>query len=1635
MDSIVFFDTEIEYGSGRVLDIGGVRDDGSIFHSCSKAEFARFIDGAKYICGHNIINHDLKYMQDILDEPGSRMYIDTLHLSPLLFPAKPYHRLLKDDKLQTDEPNNPLNDSIKARDLFHDEAAAFRQTDEMLQRIFYCLLGDKKEFASFFEYIGYNGNAPKAIAADAEKAIRSRFHNLICYGADLGRLIEEYPIELAYSLALINTRNRYSITPPWVLRSYPAVEKVMFLLRNNPCLMGCDYCNEALDINKGLKRFFGFDSYRTYAGEPLQERAVRAAVMNKSLLAVFPTGGGKSVTFQVPALMSGANSKGLTVVISPLQSLMKDQVDNLEKADITEAVTINGLLDPIERSKSFERVEDGSASILYISPESLRSKSIERLLLGRNMVRFVIDEAHCFSAWGQDFRVDYLYIGDFIKAYQEKKNLEQSIPVSCFTATAKQKVIEDIRDYFRNKLNLELEVFTSEAARSNLHYKVFHKNSDEEKYNTLRDLLDEKKCPTIVYVSRTRRAYMLAARLTEDGYEARPYHGKMDKREKTENQEAFMRGDVRIMVATSAFGMGVDKKDVGMVIHYEISDSLENYVQEAGRAGRDEKISADCYVLFNDEDLSKHFILLNQTKLSLQEIQQVWKAIKEITRLRSRVSQSALEIARKAGWDDNVTEIETRVTTAIAALEDAGYIRRGQNMPRPYANSILVRNAEEAINRINDSGRFDFKQKQKAVRIIKNLIASRSRKNPSNEEAESRIDYISDRLGIVKEEVIQIVNLLREEGILADARDLVAFIKKKESKNRSLGILNSHMKLERFLLDAMEEKGEERVFHIKELNSKAEQYGCEDTSPAMIKTILNFWAIKNYIKRQFTESSRNHVKVVCMIDREILDAKITKRHELAQFILDYLFEKSSRDNTDEDDKASTAATAVMKAKQAEDASGAARQEEAAVEFSVLELKGAFEKRLTLFCAKAAVDDVEDALFYLSRIDALNIEGGFMVVYNAMSIERLEADNRKRYKVEDYQKLKQYYENKVQQIHIVGEYARKMLSDYKDALQFVNDYFRLNYSSFLSKYFKGSRQNEIKRNITPEKFRQLFGELSPSQLKIINDSQSKLIVVAAGPGSGKTRVLVHKLASLLLMEDVKHEQLLMVTFSRAAATEFKKRLLKLIGNAAAFVEIKTFHSYCFDLLGRVGTLEKSDDIIRETVRKIRNGEVEANRITKAVLVIDEAQDMDADEYELINALMEHNEEMRVIAVGDDDQNIYSFRGSKSEYMGRLITERGAVLYELVENYRSKSNLVDFTNQYVRRMNNRLKSTPIVAMQGDYGIIRLVRYKSSNMVTPFVDAILKAELSGTTCAMTNTNDEAMEVAGLLLKHGMPAKLIQTNESFSLYNLLEIRCFFHFINASEDVYIISGDAWGRAKRRLADSFAKSPNLELCMGLINSFEAANPIQKYRSDLEIFIRESRIEDFYKEETDTIFVSTMHKAKGREFDNVFLMLNMQNDGTDDVKRLLYVAMTRAKSNLEVHYNGNYLNALQAENLTKMADSALYQPPAELAKQLTHKDIWLDNFIACQSAVKQVACGDELIVDGCCCRNLKGQEVVRFSKGFAGTIEYMKDRNYAPMSAIARYIVLWRKEDSEQEIRIILPELTFAAVIPAVKDQL
>ena len=1618
--NIAFVDTEVGLKDHKIQDIGALRDDGATFHQASQTALNQFLQEGKvdYICGHNLIHHDAHYLH------LNGILIDTLYLSPLLFPKRPYHHLVKDDKLMSEQMNNPVNDCEKAKELLMDEIAAWNLLSENKRKIFTLLLQHEEEFRGFLMYVGTIET--DETTTDVSELILSEYKNHICAHADIPALAAQSPCGLAYALALIGTDDYQSVTPGWVLHNYPEVEHFIYVLCHTQCADGCEYCNHMLDIHYNLKQLFGYDAFRTYDGEPLQEQASQAAVDGKSLLAIFPTGGGKSLTFQLPALMDGRTVHGLTVVISPLQSLMKDQVDNLADRGFTDAVTINGLLDPISRSLAIERVLSGDATLLYIAPEMLRSNTIERILMARHVVRFVIDEAHCFSAWGQDFRVDYLYIGKFIKKYQEHKfgkdAMERNhgrtqIPVSCFTATAKQKVVQDICDYFKSWLGTDLQLFASSASRTNLHYSVIHVDSDGNKYNLLRSLVEKTDCPTIIYVSRTKRTRELAQKLTRDGISALPYNGKMDADEKVHNQEAFMSDKVRIIVATSAFGMGVDKSDVGLVIHYDISDSLENYVQEAGRAGRDPHLNAKCYVLYSDEDLDKHFVLLNQTKLSISEIQQVWKAIKVLTKQRPHVSCSALEIARQAGWDNSVSDIETRVRTALSALEQSGYIERGNNIPHVYATGITVKNMDEARLRLTESPLFSKDEMQNAIRIIKSLITQKHIAKAQDSEAESRIDYLADILGLSKRDVISSVERMRQEGILADTRDISAYLQDiSDNQRKPQQMLENFAKLEKYILEHIPDESLQITY--KQLNDNAVHDGINTSTEKQIRTLLYFLVVKGYTHKK--EDGSHNLVITRDKDIETIIKRFERRIEVCRFIIERLYSLVKENDS----------------------------EEKPLQFSVVELLNDLKSNhQSLFSdfSSLQLEDVEEALLYLSKIGAMKLEGGFLVLYNAMAIKRTK-ELRLRYKQEDYRMLNEFYKQKIQQIHIVGEYANLMVRDYNAALQYVQDYFQMDYHRFISKYFKGNREAEIERNVTPSKYRKLFGMLSKRQKDIIDDHESRCIVVAAGPGSGKTRVLVHKLASLLLLEDVKHEQLLMLTFSRAAATEFKQRLMQLIGNAAHFVEIKTFHSYCFDLLGRVGNLDEAGDVVKQAAEMIKNGEVEPNRISKTVLVIDEAQDMSKDDYALVTALMKANEEMRVIAVGDDDQNIYEFRGSNSLYLYELAQTEHSRFFEMTENYRSFRHIVEAANDFARNIRQRIKSAPIISMSQEDGEVRIVKHpyeiqeKRVYMYQPILEDVIRLQTSNnqkatdgssdkkneTISILTQTNEEAVIMLALLHSHGIKAKLVQSMDGLRFWNLAEVRYFLKKIDQSlkeTKSPIIPDDIWETAKHQTYQKYASSLALQYLHRSLQIFEQTNRA-KYYSDLKEFVFESSVEDFCDITESDIVVSTIHKAKGHEFDHVLMLITHPEHPTDEILRRYYVGMTRAKQTLTIHTNGNLFDTLHTAQ--HLYDTQAYDEPNEIVLQLSHKDVNLGFSKPHKDTILSLRSGMPLTYhDHCLCLPSTSKDIAQFSIKMNEKIGKWELKGYKITTAKIRFIVAWKSKAApkdEKESAIVLADL-------------
>ena len=248
---------------------------------------------------------------------------------------------------------------------------------------------------------------------------------------------------------------------------------------------------------------------------------------------------------------------------------------------------------------------------------------------------------------------------------------------------------------------------------------------------------------------------------------------------------------------------------------------------------------------------------------------------------------------------------------------------------------------------------------------------------------------------------------------------------------------------------------------------------------------------------------------------------------------------------------------------------------------------------------------------------------------------------------------------------------------------------------------------------------------------------------------------------------------------------------------------------------------------------------------------------------------------------------------------------------------------------------------------------------------------------------------------------------------------------MNLADDVYTISDEIWLNAKREVVNKYRNSTKLEILGNIIKEFEATNPKRKYKSDLEVFIRESKLDDFFNENGETIFVSTIHKAKGKEFDNVFLMLENFNPATDEANRQLYVAMTRAKTNLTIHLNSNFLDNLIADNLDRIENKETHSQPNELVMHLSLKDVWLDYFISRKHLIDQLKSGDSLTVKDDECLDEKGKSVLKFSKQFVVKIESMKVNNYVLKSAKVNFIVYWKKEDSEQETKIILPELYFA----------
>jgi ATP-dependent DNA helicase RecQ len=348
-------------------------------------------------------------------------------------------------------------------------------------------------------------------------------------------------------------------------------------------------------LQQALKQYFGYESFR--AG---QREIIEASMAGRDTLAIMPTGGGKSICFQLPALLK----TGVTIVVSPLIALMQDQVTALKENGIG-ATFLNSTLTNIESTQRSQAILNGSIKLVYVAPERLFAEQFLEFLNIINdkmgVAGFAVDEAHCVSEWGHDFRPEYRQLSRI-------RQLHPDVPVIGLTATATERVREDISQQLQLK---QPYIHVASFNRSNLYYEVLPKQGNEQTYVNLLQQIKRLQGSGIVYCLSRKRVDEIASRLREDGIEAIPYHAGLGNKEREENQTRWIRDDVQVMVATVAFGMGINKPDVRFVIHYDLPKNIEGYYQESGRAGRDGEDS-HCTLFLGYGDLETIKFLIAQ---------------------------------------------------------------------------------------------------------------------------------------------------------------------------------------------------------------------------------------------------------------------------------------------------------------------------------------------------------------------------------------------------------------------------------------------------------------------------------------------------------------------------------------------------------------------------------------------------------------------------------------------------------------------------------------------------------------------------------------------------------------------------------------------------------------------------------------------------------------------------------------------------------------------------------------------------------------------------------------------------------------------------------------------------------------
>jgi ATP-dependent DNA helicase RecQ len=1499
-------------GEERLWD----REEGAGFERAHR-ELVGWLRPDDVLVGHNLRRFDRPAIEQ--RRPDSPLLhiptLDTLELSVLAFPRRPYHRLVKDDRLVRDARPSPVSD-VRASERVLEDAIAAWESSPLIPH------ADVPDHARLgwrhlYEQNGWPWHP------NARLDLRARWRGRVC--ANSPRL-SSTRIDMALVMldAWLGVQDEAgSVLPRWVRETWPEIRALARDLRATACRdASCAWCTTNLCPDHWLREVFGFDTFREQPalddGTPLQRDLVARGLREQSTFGILPTGGGKSLCFQVPAEARYRLLGQLTVVVSPLQSLMKDQVDSLQER-IPHARAIYSGLPSLLRPQVLEEVRTGACGLLYLSPEQLRNAGIVRLLKSREIGAVVFDEAHCLSQWGHDFRTDYPYVLQAIRRITQTGPMP---PVFLFTATTQPDATREIVKHAQELSGHDVALVDGGSARVNLTYEV-RQVPPADRVDTVVDLLQDHLCDgsAIVFCGSRNRTEEIADQLTARGYPAEHYHAGLDADARRQRQDAFIRGDIRVITATNAFGMGVDKDDVRLVVHVDMPSSLEAYLQEAGRAGRDGK-PATAMLLWAAGDAETRFSLAAMADLSGDDLRATWRAIQQLPSARHEHLERRVVTPREllfqealAGrFDPRSEQEEARLKAAVNWLERARVLQRTENQTRVFTGRPRLPTLAEALAVVESLDLAPPKaERWKAV--LARVYDAGNEGLSADDIAVlcQEMSYDNPLQGGVR--ILGILAQMVERRLLTSGQTFTAIV--------SHGVVDSSVRrLDRWraweeqILDALEEQADDTEWvHLRPIAERLTSIEAACT-PNDVARLLRTWrtAGDGQTHQKGAPEFRSRRGETGRLTLEAELARVRKWLGTRQIVA----EKCLRALLD---------LAVGTGSQV------------FVSTDLEHVVSAVEQDMILTSGLRSVPDaVRSAVGWLHALRILTVQNGLAVFRMAMQIDRDPAWP----KLGDQEAqqataaLVAHQEHKVLRVHVMDAWARHMLVDSEVGEAFRADWFELSIQEFTRKWFPG-RKEQIARPTTPESYDAIVTSLNDeAQQKIVTRDIRRNYLVLAGPGSGKTRILVHRVAWLLRCQRVRPREILVVCYTRANALELRRRLFGLVGRDARFVTIQTIHAVAISMVGihRVAT---DDDLTLETclpvaAAMLRGETMEAAEQTRqrdsllrgfSYLFVDEYQDIDAAKYELLSAIAGRamggdQRKLRVFAVGDDDQAIYAWDGASSDFIRSFEQDYDATRFIVPHSYRSPKAILDMAQTLVEPLPDRLKKgtwlTVDPARAGDPDVgpwvaehpglrgrfvwdrsasVQAAAQRLTETVGRWIGNGIAPASIGVLARSRPTGLHRLRIAAELARIPF-AWTLPGDSSIPMSRVREVATLSDWLRTQggRDERVGAGAVLEEIRQ-----LTEGPWRDSLQDWLEPFTGRS-LTRSQWQYEL-VTWAQLERRARVLGKGVHLGTMHSAKGLEFDHVMMLDDGTLADTSEERRLLYVALTRARRSLHI----------------------------------------------------------------------------------------------------------------------------------------